>query len=54
MTKEQIQEAYDIAFGHSIDSSRITDIKDFVQIGMQMAINGEVLYDEDGSILYID
>lgn len=55
MTKEQIEEAYIIAdnnvreFGW--DKSAIIDA---VQIGIQMALNREVLYNDDGSIQRIE
>ncbi len=48
MTKKNIKEAYDIANKHSMS------IEDSVQIGLQMAINKEVLFSKDGKIIRID
>lgn len=53
MTKEQIQEAHEIAQRY-LKSKHGSNISDYVQIGLQYAINGEVLYNEDGSIIHID
>ena len=55
MTKEQIEEAYIIAdvnvrkFGWNKSA-----IIDAVQIGIQMALNGEVFYNEDSTIQRIE
>lgn len=53
MTKEQIQEAHNVALEY-LKLPHTVNILNFVQIGMQMAISGEVLYNEDGSIIWID
>lgn len=52
MTKEKIQEAYEIASEYLLDPfiEDKNNIKDLVQIGIQMALNGEVLYNEDGTV----
>lgn len=53
MEKEQIREAYRIAkdYNKGPHGNRVTD---YVQIGMQMALNGEVLYHENGRVIRID
>lgn len=51
MTREQIQETHNMAEVHFKNNGSISDC---VQICLQMAINGEVLYNEDGSIIWID
>jgi hypothetical protein len=53
MTKENIQEVYKIA-EEQLKRDKAVDIKDFVQIGIQVALNGEVLYSDDGSIQRIE
>lgn len=53
MTKQNIQEAYKIA-EEQLKRDKAVDIKDFVQIGFQIALNGEVLYNEDESIRRIE
>lgn len=54
MTKEQIQEAYQSAEALIVNSNGKCDTKDLVNIGIQMALQGEVLYNEDGTIQRID
>ena len=61
MTKEQIERAYTEARRYKEISELYGDKrseedyrKDFVQIGMSMALNGEILYDEKGNIIRID
>tara|TARA_R110002012_G_scaffold307551_1_gene513049 strand:- start:464 stop:640 length:177 start_codon:yes stop_codon:yes gene_type:complete len=58
MTAEKIQEAYRISrsYVHTFYKERGQHNieKDVVQIGIQMAINGEVSYNEDGTVKRID
>lgn len=59
MTKEQIIEAYTIAERYFLESKIYTTYhdefsKDIIQIGMQIALNGEVLYNEDGTVKRIE
>ena len=55
MTKEQIQEAYSIAKDYINDPSVYPGmIEEVIQIAFQLAINGEVLYNEDGTIQRIE
>ena len=53
MTKEQIQESYKIAEDLWTKNNGAI-IKDFVSIGIQMALNGEIVYNENGSIQRIE
>lgn len=48
MTKENIQAAYKVALEHT------TTVEEAVQVGMQMALNGEVCFNEDGSVQIIE
>ena len=61
MTKEQIERAYtearrykEISELYGDERSEEEYMKDFVQIGMSMALNGEVLYSDNGSIHRIE
>ena len=53
MTQEQIQQAYSVALDYTMANPDYTE-QELVQIGIQMAVNGEVFYNEDGSLQMID
>lgn len=48
MTKENIETAYRVAREHT------STIEEAVQVGFQMAINKEILFDSDGNVTFID
>lgn len=59
MTKEQIQKAYEVAekyFDNHKDYRLYNHelMKDFVNIGIQMALQGEVIFDSEGALQRID
>lgn len=59
MTKQQIQQAYDIGNRYRdkvfpADYDQDQKYKDFIQIGMQMSLNSEVFYNRDGTIMRIE
>ena len=59
MEKKQIEEAYKIGVKYFEDSNNYAVYyeelsKDLIQIGIQMALNGEVLFNEDGTVKRIE
>lgn len=54
MKKEKITEAYKQAEQYVKDNPDNFDLQGLVQIGFQMAINDEILYDDNGRILRIE
>lgn len=53
MTKEQIQQAYNMALDYTMAYPEAT-IQEIIQIGIQMALQGEVHFDNDSRIIMID
>ena len=54
MTEEQIQQAYIEAEKYLEGRNKKWSTKCIVQIGIQMALQGEVLYNENGTVQRID
>lgn len=59
MEKQQIQEAYKIAEDYFLDNKKYAVYyeelsKDLIQIALQLCLNGEVLYNEDGTVKRIE
>jgi len=55
MTKDKIQQAYKEANDYVANNPANYELEDLVNLGIQMAINGEVCYkEEDGTIQRID
>jgi hypothetical protein len=53
MKKEDIQRAYQIGFDMHPKLSE-DQVKNLVQVGIQMAIQQEVIYDDDNSIIRLE
>lgn len=55
MTQKDIQKAYTFAKTYISDKEADNDLlEDIVQIGIQMAINGEIVLDDEGFVIKID
>jgi hypothetical protein len=54
MKKKQIQEAYKIANRYVSDNPDNFELECLVQIGLQMALSGEVLFDKEDKIIRIE
>tara|TARA_R110000772_G_scaffold44329_4_gene102000 strand:+ start:4414 stop:4575 length:162 start_codon:yes stop_codon:yes gene_type:complete len=53
MKKQQIQEAYSVALDYTMANPDYTE-QELVQIGIQMALQGEVHFDEYDRVIMID